>query len=193
MKAKAGVACDCEGFFNRYINDCSICSEPVTPHMLAAPYFKGNFTALIIPTGFGNKLYSGLLPALRASSQRIEKFVKKGGRVLLFGAMTADPGCYDWLPFSCEYVHEYFSAPVQECENNPFSGFLDDFDAEKTEFDGYFIDTGESEVVCKTTDNKPVMIAKKYGSGYYIITSVHELPSKSFIKNFCSGDAEILF
>ncbi|MBN2734779.1 MAG: hypothetical protein JXQ82_07985 [Methanomicrobiaceae archaeon] len=194
MKCKAGITCESEGFMNRYIEDCEIGCESVTPQILGAPFFKGNFVALIIPTGFGNSLYSCLLPALRASSGRIKKFVEKGGKLISFGAMTIEKSAYDWLPFECEYIHEYFSAPISVNKESQFSGIMDDFDSSKTECDGYFKGFGSDiEIIAKTSDDRPVMIAKKCGEGYYVLTSIHELPSKSFIKKFCTGEAEILF
>lgn len=194
MKCKAGIAWDSEGFINKYIAGCGTSCEPVTPQMLGAPYYRGNFNALVIPTGFGNSMYSSILPALRASCGRIEKFVKKGGRVIAFGAMTNDSDSYNWLPFKCEYVHEYFSASVSDDDAGEFHGFLEDFDASNIECDGYFKTKDvDFDVIAKTEDEKAVMIAKKYGDGYYLVTSVHELPSKSFIRKFCSGNVEILF
>ncbi|MBQ4414642.1 MAG: hypothetical protein II861_00890, partial [Methanomicrobium sp.] len=69
-----------------------------------------------------------------------------------------------------------------------------DFDENGIEFDGYFDDTAaECEVIASTKDGRKVMIAKKHGEGYYVITSIHELPSKEFIRNFCTANAEILF
>ncbi|MBO7388059.1 MAG: hypothetical protein J6T90_00650, partial [Methanomicrobium sp.] len=183
MKSKAGIACDTAGFMNKYIEDCGVTCELVSPQMLATPFYKGNIVALVIPTGFGNRMYSGILPALRASADRIEKFVKKGGRVLCFGAMTADGNTYGWLPFKCSYVHDYFNAPITVDKNNEFSGITADFDESGIEFDCYFDDdtAPECEVIASTKDGKKVMIAKKHGEGYYVITSIHELPSKEFI------------
>jgi hypothetical protein len=37
------------------------------------------------------------------------------------------------------------------------------------------------------------MIAEEYGEGHYLVTSIHEFPSREFLKKFCSGEAEILF
>lgn len=195
MKSKAGIACDTAGFMNKYIEDCGVTCELVSPQMLATPFYKGNIVALVIPTGFGNRMYSGILPALRASADRIEKFVKKGGRVLCFGAMTADSNTYGWLPFKCSYVHDYFNAPITVDKNNELSGITADFDENGIEFDGYFDDdtAPECEVIASTKDGKKVMIAKKHGEGYYVITSIHELPSKEFIRNFCTANVEILF
>ncbi len=74
--------------------------------MLAAPFFRGTFNCLIIPTGFANPAYSNLLPALRAASPRIKKFVENGGNLLVFGAATDKPDAYDWLPFPVTYRHD---------------------------------------------------------------------------------------
>ncbi|MBP2132796.1 hypothetical protein J2128_000717 [Methanomicrobium sp. W14] len=192
MKCRAGVAWECSGFMNRYIEKCGVGCEPVTPNMLSTPFFKGDIVTLIVPTGFGNKMYSNLLPALRASSDRIKKFVMKGGHVLSFGAMTRDDGVYDWLPFRCSYVHEYFGAQISVNHDSAFHDIMDDFDLSKIECDGYFMDESpEYEVVAETSDKKPVVILKKCGEGYYLITSIHELPSKDFIKKFCTGNADI--
>ena len=192
MKSKAGIAWDCEGYIHRYLGDCGINCEAVTPQLMAAPFFRGNFIAVIVPTGFGNPVYSGLLPALRASSERIRKFVKKGGNILIFGAMTDKPKAYDWLPFELEYNYEYFSSGILVREDHRFSSVMDDFDITNLEMDGYF--SGYSGCpVAETTDGKAVLIAEKYGEGHYLVTSIHEFPSREFLKNFCSGEAEILF
>ena len=80
--------------------------------MLAAPFFRGSFSCLIIPTGFANPAYCRLLPALRASSDRIQKFVENGGNLLVFGAAIDRPDVYDWLPFPVTYRHEVFPREI---------------------------------------------------------------------------------
>ncbi|UUX92950.1 hypothetical protein [Methanoplanus endosymbiosus] len=192
MKSKAGIAWECEGYIHRYLGDCGINCEAVTPQLMAAPFFRGNFIAVIIPTGFANPVYSGLLPALRASSERIRKFVQKGGNVMVFGAMTDKPKVYDWLPFELEYNYEYFSSGILVREDHQFSSVMDDFDITDLEMDGYFSGYGGNPLA-ETRDGKAVMIAEKYGDGHYLVTSIHEFPSREFLKKFCSGDAEILF
>ena len=81
-----GLLWDSPLMFSRLIEDCGACCEMVNPYMLASPFWRGRFTALIVPTGFANPAYSNLLPALRASSGRIRRFIKSGGRLLAFGA-----------------------------------------------------------------------------------------------------------
>ena len=98
MISKAAVAWETEGILNKYIGECGVKCELITPQMLAMPFYKGNIVALIIPAGFGNRLYSSLLPALRSSRERVGNFVNKGGRILCYGAISADSGTYDWLP-----------------------------------------------------------------------------------------------
>ncbi|MFZ0182868.1 MAG: hypothetical protein WAL62_07000, partial [Methanoregula sp.] len=68
MSCRAGFVWETPQHFVRYIEDCGIPCELVTPYMLAAPFFRGSFSCLIIPTGFANPAYCRLLPALRASS-----------------------------------------------------------------------------------------------------------------------------
>ncbi|MCK4269929.1 MAG: hypothetical protein KAW93_05560, partial [Methanogenium sp.] len=108
MKCKAGLALDCTGPFHRYLEDCGIQCELITPQILGAPFFRGRLVTMVIPTGFGNRMYSNILPALKASSGRTKKFVEKGGKILIFGAMSTNKDCYDWLPFPVTYNHEYF-------------------------------------------------------------------------------------
>ena len=71
MSCRAGFVWATPQHFNRFIEECGITCEPVTPHMLAAPFYRPTLNCLIIPTGFANPAYSNLLPALRASSPRI--------------------------------------------------------------------------------------------------------------------------
>ncbi|WOF16057.1 hypothetical protein F1737_04725 [Methanoplanus sp. FWC-SCC4] len=194
MKCRAGIAWECEGYINRYLEECGINCDSITPQMMAAPFFKGRLVALVIPTGFANKMYSGLLPALCASENRIRKFVEKGGKVISFGAMSENEEAYKWLPFCTKYVHEYFGSPIKIDCNSPFSEIMEDFNIENIECDGYFTDFDEqTDVIAQTKEGKAIMIGKKYGEGYFIVTSIHEFPSRSFIRNFCTGEAEILF
>ena len=106
MNCRAGFVWQTKQHFNRYIEDCGIPCELITPHMLAAPFYRGRFNCLIIPTGFANPAYSNLLPALRAAAPRIKKFVENGGNLLVFGAAANKPDSYDWLPFPVTYCHD---------------------------------------------------------------------------------------
>ncbi len=192
MMQKTGLAWECSVPFTRYIEDTGIACELITPQMLAAPYFRGRMVSLIIPTGFGNSAYSSLLPALRASSGRINTFLEKGGRVIVFGAMSAEPDRYDWLPVSVSYVSEYFSSPVYIDENNPFATMFEDFDTSEIDCDGY-IKNPEGDVLAHTDDGRAIMVAYPVGKGTLIVTTIHEYPSRGFLRFFCACESETLF
>lgn len=192
MIKKAGVIWDCDCFVNKYVCDNGIACEIITPQMLATPFYRGKLVAVIIPTGFGNPAYSGLMPALKATSARIRKFVEKGGRAVVFGAMTGNGGCYDWLPFKVEYTHEYFNSPVKTDSSSDHCDIVSDFDESGIECDGYFHEY-DGNCVGKTEDGRCIMIEKKMGDGCFIISSIHELPSRNFLDRICSGDSEIIF
>ena len=192
MTQKAGLVWDCSVPFIRYIEDTGIPCELITPQMLAAPYFRGKLVSLIIPTGFGNKAYSGLLPALRASSTRINRFLERGGRVIVFGAMSAEKDRYDWLPFPVEYVSEYFSSPVHLIGNCPITTIFEDFDTDKIDCDGY-IKNPEGEVLARTDDGKAIVVSYPVGKGKVIVTTIHEYPSRGFMRLFCTCESETLF
>ncbi len=192
MRQKAGLAWDCSVPFIRYIEDTGIACELITPQMMAAPYYRGKLVSLIIPTGFGNKAYSGLLPALRASSGRINKFLEKGGRVIVFGAMSTETDRYDWLPVPVEYVSEYFSSPVHLIGNNPITTIFDDFNTNEIDCDGY-IKNPEGEVLAHTDDGKAIVVSYPIGKGTLIVTTIHEYPSRGFMRLFCTRESETLF
>ena len=192
MKQKTGLAWECSLPYIRYIEDTGVTCELITPQMMGAPYYRGNLVSLIIPTGFGNPAYSGLLPALRASSGRINTFLKKGGRVIVFGAMSPAKGLYDWLPVSVTYVSEYFSSPVTVDTSDPLANILDDFDTSEIDCDGY-IDNPEGKVLAQTDDGKAIMVSYAVGEGTLIVTTIHEYPSRGFLRHFCSSESETLF
>jgi glutamine amidotransferase-like uncharacterized protein len=188
MSCRAGFVWGTKQHFNRYIEECGIACEHVTPQMLAAPFYRGSFNCLIIPTGFANPAYSNLLPALRAASARIKKFVENGGNLLVFGASADRPDAYDWLPFPVIYRHECHPRRV-ECSSFSDAGTLiDDYNPQCIECDGSFLSHEGTRVgIAELCD---VIIEKKIGDGRIVVTSVHEYPSRGFLKNFCSSGKE---
>jgi hypothetical protein len=177
--------------FSRYVEDCGVPCEHITPHMIAAPFYRGRFAALIIPTGFANPAYSCLLPALKASSSRIRRFVSEGGHLLVFGAASGREDAYDWLPMRVRYHHDYGSRYLEFDPAHPCSALLEGHDTSNIECDGYFTDH-EASVVASSC-GKPVLIIQRIGDGEIVVTTVHEYPSRTFIKNFCSVPEETLF
>jgi len=177
--------------FTRYIEDCGVACEHMTPHMLATPFFRGRFISLIVPTGFGNPEFSNLLPALRAAAPRINRFVMSGGRLLVFGAACDNVSAYDWMPFQLTYNHLYRSCRIEIDQSHPCSEFLSDYDPSCVECDGYFT-TYEGDVIARA-EGYPVMIEKEVGKGKIVASTIHEYPSRSFVKEFCTAMGETLF
>ena len=188
MRCRAGFVWGTKQHFNRYIEECGISCELVTPQILATPFYRGSFNCLIIPTGFANPAYSNLLPALRAASVRIKKFVETGGNLLVFGAAADKPDAYDWLPFPVIYRHECHPRRI-ECSLSSDAGTLiDDYNPQCIECDGSFPSHEATRVgIAELCD---VIIEKKIGEGRIVVTSVHEYPSRGFLKNFCSSGKE---
>ena len=183
MSCRAGFVWGTSQHFNRYIEDCGIACELVTPYMLAAPFYRGTFNCLIIPTGFANHLYSNLLPALRASSPRIQKFVENGGNLLVFGASTEKPDVYDWLPFSVTYRHDCHPRRIDGNDSSDTIALIEDYDHSCIECDGSFI--SHDGICIGKAESADVIIEKQLGKGKMVITSVHEYPSRNFLKKFC--------
>lgn len=191
MSTRLGLVWDQKIVFSRYIEDCGIACEHVTPHMLAAPFFRGRFNTLVVPTGFGNPAFSNLLPALRAATPRINRFLESGGRLLVFGAASENITAYDWLPFQLTYHHSYGTRRIEVDSSHVASAFLSDYDLEAVECDGHFT-RFEGEAIARA-EGFPVMIEKEIGEGAVIATTIHEYPSRNFIKEFCCATGEILF
>lgn len=191
MSCRAGFVWETPQPFVRFIEDCGITCELVTPYMLAAPFYRGSFTCLIIPTGFGNPSYCRLLPALRASADRIRRFVENGGNLLVFGAMSDKDGVYDWLPFPVAYCHTFSQRNIS-CRNPGLAGDLvRDYDPTCIECDGTF-PTHDGEATGSDGESA-VVIEKKVGAGTVLVTTVHEYPSREFIKKFCASGTQTLF
>jgi len=161
--------------------------------MLAAPFFRGTFNCLIIPTGFANPKYSRVLPALRASAPRIERFVENGGNLLVFGAAVDKADVYDWLPFPLQYCHDYRLRSVI-CEGgNPAGAILADYDAASIGCDGVFTGLMEHGTAAVSCTEGAVLIDCRVGEGRVIVTSIHEYPSRAFIAAFCAAGTQTLF
>jgi hypothetical protein len=189
---KAGLLWDGPLMFSRLIEDCGACCELVSPHMLASPFYRGRFVALVAPTGFGNPSYSRLLPALRASSPRIRRFVENGGNLLIFGAGDDRPNAYDWLPFPVTYHQQYKACSVEFEHESTYASIVADWGTESVECDGFFSDF-DADPVAVSGNGDAVMLKRSVGEGTVIITSIHEYPSRQFLRMFSCGARETLF
>ena len=116
--SKIAVFWDSEMMFHRMVEDAAGPVEAVTPLILSAPFFRGKFSGIIVPTGFGNTSYSKMLPALRACAGRIEDYLEDGGKMLVYGAADAGPARYDWLPVKAEYHYEFMEHELDVAESS---------------------------------------------------------------------------
>ena len=191
MSCRAGFVWSTRLPFCRFIEENGITCELVPPNMLAAPFFRGTFSCLIVPTGFANPRFSNLLPALRASAGRIGRFVENGGNLLVFGAAMEKPDAYDWLPFPVTYRHEYCPRAVACSPSCTASDLIADYDASCIECDGSF--TAYEGVVAGKYEDRAVILEQRIGKGIVVVTSIHEYPSRSFIRAFCQSGTQTLF
>jgi hypothetical protein len=191
MTCRAGFVWASPQHFTRFIEECGIPCELVTPHMLAAPFFRGSFSCLIIPTGFANPAYSNLLPALRASSGRIRRFVENGGALLVFGAAVERADAYDWLPFNLQYCHDCHPRQITISSASAVRTLLDDYDPAAIECDGSF---PRHDGECAGRDGEAdVLVEKQVGKGTIVVTSIHEYPSRKFLQAFCRDREPVTF
>jgi hypothetical protein len=192
MNGSPAVIWENKLMFQRLIDDCVGCCELVTPQLLAAPFYRGAFGALIVPTGFANKEYSRVLPALRATKSRMKRFLESGGEILVFGGGGDIPDCYDWLPFPVGYHFEYGPQKITIKKEADSASLLEGYDLDAFECDGYC--TGyHGDPVATTHDGHPILIEEEVGSGRVILTTVHEYPSRAFLTSFCACRKETFF
>jgi hypothetical protein len=184
MSARAGFVWSSQQHFCRYIEESGILCELITPHMLASPFFRTTINCLIVPTGFANPAYSNVLPAMRASSPRISRFVENGGNLLVFGAAIEKPDAYDWLPFPVQYIHDCHPRPVTCITTSDTRRIVEDYDASCIECDGSF--TSHDAECIGSAGTEAVILEKQVGQGRIVVTSLHEFPSRAFLHHFCS-------
>jgi len=192
VTCSAGLLWDHHQIFHRYVEDCGIRCDVVTPHLLAAPFFRGSYVAMIVPTGFGNPSYSRLLPALGASAERIERFAENGGNLLVYGAAAARADAYDWLPFPVMYVHGISTAAVTVDPCSAASSILEGCDTGCITTDGYFTHCDATPRIMNDC-GEPVLLEYRCGEGMIVVTSIHEYPSRKFLSGFCCSGRETLF
>jgi hypothetical protein len=188
---RVGLAWDSPTVFTRFIEDCGVQCELVTPQLLAAPFFRGHYSTLVVPTGFANRKYSSLLPALKAASPRIRSFLEKGGRMLVYGAGDAREDAYSWLPFPVSYHMEYRTCRIGILEDGEHVSILEGYNPEKVDCDGWFSDHGGDPLM--TCGDRTVCIREKVGEGVVYVTTIHEYPARCFISSFCEAGHETLF
>lgn len=157
--------------------------------MLAAPFYRGRYGAVIIPSGFADARYSRVLPALRASSKRIAEYVTRGGIVMAFGGGVDNIDAYDWLPFSVGYHFGFTRKTITVRQNDSFCPVKgNEKEEDMVTIDGYL--TGNDGDVVALAGDDPVLVRYPCGSGFFVISTIHEYPPCTFITELCSNAVE---
>jgi hypothetical protein len=111
--------------------------------------------------------------------------VESGGSLLVFGAAADKPEAYDWLPFRVVYRHDCHPRSIVFAAGSSTRSLIDDYDPSAIECDGTFPEhEGGGTGTCESA---AVIIEKRVGRGIVVVTSIHEYPSRQFLKDFCAG------
>lgn len=160
----------------------------VTPAALGSP-FCPPCKLLIMPSGFADPKYYKVLPAIERNAEKIRSFLERGGIVLAFGAMLTDY-TYDWLPGKLSYHMKFkemdvkIISPADPAASLVLQG--------KQDCDGYFTEWETASVIMADAENRPVVISKKVGKGYFVAAALHQWPSEKFLQWACSDSKEEL-
>ena len=168
-----------EETFKEYGYTC----QQIVPSAFGSPFCPPS-KLLIVPSGFADKKYYKLQPALERCVDQIKTFIENGGIVLAFGAMLTDY-TYDWLPIKLSYHMHFKSQAVTIVDAKDPAALL--IEPGEKDCDGFFTEY-EGNVVIKDTEGRPVLVSKKYGEGYIIGAALHEYPSKKFLDWACSKE-----
>ncbi len=178
---------DKDTLFRRYLIERGFTCEVVMPNTLSAPFFSlTGYKLVIVPAGFGNELYSGMLKALRANSELVKDFVKAGGALLVSGALS-NKNAYNWLPIKIEYVVEKRMVRIEVVKEHKAAGIVE---KEECMCDGYFTGIGaDGEVILRERDKdkQAILVVSEYGAGEIVATTIHEYPSERFIAYCVEG------
>ena len=186
--SQIAVFWDKEMMFHKVVSDAAGPTEAVSPLMLAAPFYRGSFASVIIPTGFGNTQYSKMLPALKACAARVEEFLEDGGKMLVFGAADAGPNRYSWLPVDPGYHYEFMEHDVSVDTSSPYASLADGYDLTHLPCDGWFETCDGKALITSKTKEAPVLAQWEIGKGTLLLAAVHEYPSETFLKTFAAGE-----
>lgn len=187
MKTRVAVIWETPLIFTRLVEDCGHGCELVTPHLIAAPFFRRKFNGVLIPSGFGDPRYSTVLAALRAINHRVRRFVEEGGTLLVFGAGAEREDAYDWLPAPVSYQYGFSEERLSGDFSHSVATILQGEEDTRV-CDGTF--PGDTGQVILSSPKGPVLIEISHGNGRIILTSLHEYPNVEFLKNFCTIKGE---
>ena len=163
--------------FQKLFAEHGIKCQRITAETIGTPFLP-SCKCLVVPTGFANPAYTKVLSGLIRSKKQIEKFLEKGGTLLIFGPMV-DGHEFNWLPMELKYVQKQISADVVKTDGHNIQCIVDDL--EHAEFDGYLTDV-QGDVLLTDQEGHALMVSKKIGEGMIIATTIHEFPSGNFLR-----------
>ncbi len=141
-----------------------------------------SYKLVIVPSGFGNNMYSNMLKQLRAGRIIIERFVRAGGILVACGSISDDERAYDWLPqtIHLRYRLGFERTRIETVSNHAATSLVE---ADECMCDGFFEFVDGAEVLLKG-NKRPILVASDIGKGEIIATTIHEFPSTRFI-SYC--------
>ena len=96
-------------------------------------------------------------------------------------------GCHSRLPTGTKLCPGKVT-----CRNSALAAALvEDYDPNRIECDGTF--PAYEGATAGDADGPPLIIEEKVGKGTVIVTSIHEYPSRAFVKQFCAQGTQTLF
>lgn len=145
---------------------------------LGTPYLPA-CKILVLPTGFANKQYTKTEVGLERGKRSLEKFVTKGGTLLIFSPLVPEYE-YEWLPFSLKYIMEENPCTPRPVGEHEAQKLIENINP-PAGCDGYFSET-DAQVVLEDEKGRPITVVKEIGDGMIVATTIHELPAAGFFE-----------
>lgn len=161
--------------FEKFFIEHGFNYQLIHPRIMGS-HFLPAFRMILIPTGFANPNYSTMLPSLIQNRGKIERFIKNGGTLLVYGALI-ESHSYEWLPVDMEYIHRYGPVKLSEKYQSEASLLAGDT---MLECDGFFC-RSEGECVLVNDTGNAVLVKIDRGKGRIFATTIHEFPTPEFI------------
>jgi len=169
---------DCPLLFEKLFIEYGLECSRVLSTSLGTPYLPA-CKILLLPTGFANTQYTKTGVGLERGKRSFEKFVAKGGTLLVFSPLVPEYD-YEWLPFSLKYVMEENPCTPQPVGEHEAQKLIENI-IPPAGCDGYFSET-DADVVLEDDKGRPIMVVKEIGEGMIVATTIHELPSAGFFE-----------
>lgn len=166
---------DAPVLFEKLFGEHGLSYQRVSSGAIGTPFLP-SCRVMIIPTGFANSQYTGILHGIEMNKRFFDGFAEKGGVLVVYGALVPEY-TYQWLPFTLKYREQYGAVDLKVVQEH---GCACIFDGDRAECDGYFTET-DGEVIL-TGNGMPILVTWEHGRGLIIATTIHEFPSGDFLK-----------